>query len=310
MNQNEKKTRRRGSLVGPVILIGLGVVLLLNNLNVIDWNVWEVIIRLWPVLLVAAGLDLLIGHRSTWGSLLALILTIGLVAGALWLFGSGLVGPQTSVQEIKQGTEGAARAEIVVGSAVGGLNVKAQSEPGALVTGQIHTVGQEQVTQDFRLTGKGEDQTAVFKLQSSGDFVGFPASGDTHPWDLALTPDLPMMLEVNMGVGSVDLDLRGLDLSDLDVSIGVGQVTVILPNEGRFKATIGSAIGSTVIVIPAEMEARINFSTGLSGRSVPANFDRRGDAYTSPGYQGAEHRIDLDVSQAIGSVSVQHLRGE
>ena len=78
----EGKTRR-GGLVGPIILITLGVVFLMNNLGVLDWSVWVVIFRLWPVLLVAAGLDLLLGRRSVWGSLLALVRNG--VSGALCL---------------------------------------------------------------------------------------------------------------------------------------------------------------------------------------------------------------------------------
>ena len=73
---------RRGSLVGPLILIGLGVVFLLNNLGALDWNVWEVIFSLWPVLLIAAGLDVLFGRRSGWGALVSLMLIVALLAGA------------------------------------------------------------------------------------------------------------------------------------------------------------------------------------------------------------------------------------
>ena len=76
--------RRRGSLVGPLILIGLGVVFLLNNLGILSWSVWEVIFRLWPILLVAIGLDLLVGRRSTLGSLLALALTL-IILLRLWM---------------------------------------------------------------------------------------------------------------------------------------------------------------------------------------------------------------------------------
>ena len=49
--------KRRSSLIGPTILIGLGIVFLLNNMGILDWNVWEVIFRLWPVLIIAAGLS-------------------------------------------------------------------------------------------------------------------------------------------------------------------------------------------------------------------------------------------------------------
>jgi len=67
-----EQRRWRGSLVGPIILIGLGIVFLLNNLGLLSWSVWEVILRLWPILLIAIGLDILLGRRwaccsSPWG---------------------------------------------------------------------------------------------------------------------------------------------------------------------------------------------------------------------------------------------------
>ena len=43
-------------LFWPIILIGVGVIFLLNNLGVITGSPWEVIWRLWPVLLIALGL--------------------------------------------------------------------------------------------------------------------------------------------------------------------------------------------------------------------------------------------------------------
>ena len=49
--------KNRVSMIGPVILIGLGVVLLLNNLEVLPWSIWGALFRLWPVLLVAVGLE-------------------------------------------------------------------------------------------------------------------------------------------------------------------------------------------------------------------------------------------------------------
>ena len=94
-----KKKERRSSLVVPVILIGLGIVFLLNNLGILTWSVWDVIFRLWPVLLVAGGLDVLIGRRSAWGALLSLVLTLALVAGALWLYEAGIVTGRASSAE-------------------------------------------------------------------------------------------------------------------------------------------------------------------------------------------------------------------
>ncbi len=66
-NNNVRRSGSRGSLVGPAVLVGLGIILLLNNFGALPWSVWETIFRLWPVLVIGVGLDLLIGRRSIWG---------------------------------------------------------------------------------------------------------------------------------------------------------------------------------------------------------------------------------------------------
>ncbi len=297
--------KRRGSLVGPVILIGLGIIWLLNNLGILEWSVWEMIFRLWPALLIAAGLDLLIGRRSVWGSLLALVLVLAVLAGALWLFGVGIgTGQVSAAEEIRQALDGATQAEVVIGPGVGTLHIEALSELANLVEGAIHLSRGERATPEFAVEG----ETATFTLRSEGvafgPFVG--SWDDQRGWDLGLNPDVPLQLEVSLGVGRSDVDLTGLTVSDLEVSMGVGQTTVILPDEGRFQAKIEGAIGQTVVVIPAGLAARIRVDTGLAGRQLPDGYQRRDDVYTSPGYESADNRVDLEVSQAIGNITIRH----
>jgi hypothetical protein len=300
--------KRRGSLVGPVILIGLGIIWLLNNLGMLEWSVWEVIFRLWPVLLVAVGLDLLLGHRSVWGSLVALLLTLAILASVLWLFGTSMgTGGALVSEDIRQALDGATQAKVVIAPAVGTLHIEALPESASLVEGVIHLSSGERATPKFAV----EDETATFTLRSEGMAFG-PFAGswdDQRGWDLGLNPDVPLQLEISLGGGKSDVDLTGLTVNDLEVSMGVGQTTVTLPDEGRFQAKIEGAIGQTVVVIPAGLAARIRVETGLAGSQLPDGYQRRDDVYTSPGYDSADHRIDLEVSQAIGNVAIRHPEG-
>jgi len=116
---------------------------------------------------------------------------------------------------------------------------------------------------------------------------------------------VPLELEISLGVGLTDIDLTGLTVSELKVNMGLGRTTVILPDEGRFYAKIEGAIGETVVVIPAGMAARIRVDTGLAVSDLPDSYQQRGDIYTSPGYASADDRVDLEVSQAIGRVTVR-----
>ena len=48
--------RCRGSL-GAIILICSGIILLLNNLGILPWSLWLSLWRLWPILVILAGLQ-------------------------------------------------------------------------------------------------------------------------------------------------------------------------------------------------------------------------------------------------------------
>jgi hypothetical protein len=306
---------RRVSLVGPVILIGLGIVILLNTLGVLAWSVWEVIFRLWPILLIAAGLEILLNRLSIWGSLLALVLTVVIVAGALWLLGPD-IGARRIVagEEVSQALGGATRAEVVIEPGIGSLHVEALPESAearevllpssALVEGVVGVGRGRRVDRHFAVAGG----TATFILcsEGEGETIGpFFWWSDQPRWELGLAPEVPLELDIGFGVGLADIDLTDLTVDDLKVSMGIGRTIVTLPDEGRFYAKIDSAIGETVVVIPAGMAARVRVDTGLAVSDLPDSYQQRDDVYTSPDYASADDRVDLEVSQAIGKVTIR-----
>jgi hypothetical protein len=81
MNAHSRLAKRpapRRSFDGSAALIGIGVVVLLNSLGWLGWDLWEPLARLWPVLLIASGLNLLAGRPS---HMLSALLAFGLVIG-------------------------------------------------------------------------------------------------------------------------------------------------------------------------------------------------------------------------------------
>ena len=109
----EKKKSNRGSPLGPVLLILIGGILLLNVLGVLDWSIWWSLLRLWPVLLIAAGLELLLG-RWKWGSLLATILVVAVVVTALWLTSTGVTTSGLVTEQIRQPLGNANSADVSI----------------------------------------------------------------------------------------------------------------------------------------------------------------------------------------------------
>jgi Domain of unknown function (DUF5668)/Cell wall-active antibiotics response 4TMS YvqF len=299
---------RRGGLVGPAILVALGVVFLLNNLGYLGWGVWETLARLWPVLLIAIGLDLMIGRRSILGSALVALLVLAALGMAVWWTGLWLpAGVAVTSETISQPLGVARRADVDIGMSAGRLIVGPLAESDNLIEGMIAKGSGEQVLRDFAISG----DNATFKLRSQAAWV-FPVRerrGERVEWSLLLNRDIPLRLHIDNGAGQATLDLARLQVADLDVNTGVGQTTLTLPQQGQVQARINGGIGETVVIIPAGMAARIEATTGLGQVNVVGNYQRDGKVSISPGYDGATNRVDLVVNGGIGSITVRQESG-
>lgn len=66
---------RHGAPIWGVLLVFLGVVFLLQTLDILPWDLWRTLWRFWPALLVVGGINVLVGHRNVW-AVSALILAV------------------------------------------------------------------------------------------------------------------------------------------------------------------------------------------------------------------------------------------
>ena len=72
--------RHNRSLFWPFVLVGVGIIWLLSNLNVIPAVNIGTFAKLWPLLLVVLGLDILFGRRSPWlGGVIGLLAIAGVI---------------------------------------------------------------------------------------------------------------------------------------------------------------------------------------------------------------------------------------
>jgi len=304
----ERHHRRQGGFVWPLILITLGVMFLLSNLGMLNWNVWDAIWRLWPVLLIAIGLDILFGRRSAIGALISLALVVALIGGVIWFVTTQapvVTGQALTTDRIVQERADASIADVQINFGTGQLRLGALKDSGNLVEGTVVRGPGETVLRDWTLEGG----MARFRLHSQGvPFDPWPwgGRGNERMWDLNLSPSVPMQLNISAGVGQSTIDLSELQLTGLKVSSGVGETTVTLPARGRLSAKVSGGIGKLTVIVPQGMAARIDASAGLGGLDIASGrFVRQGGDYVSADYATAQDRIDLDVSGGIGQVIVR-----
>jgi hypothetical protein len=294
---------KREGFVGAILLIGLGIVFLLSNLGYLTLNVWEMVIRLWPLLLVAIGLDIAIGRRSVWGGIVGLVIILVMLVGALWIYGVRQAGGQSLTgEQISQGLDGVTKARIEIVPALGALHIGSVPEPDGLISGTVRLSGGIQVKQDFTKTG----DEGFYSLRGTGGVTIRIPNNQDWSWDLFLTPRIPLDIKTSLGAGELSLDLTGMKVSNLEVNFGVGQATVTLPEGFKFDGAINGAIGQIVIIVPRSVGLRIIEDGVIVSVNAPTDFSHSGNLYTSPNYDQAEERVDLKIDLAMGEVQIRY----
>lgn len=302
---NERHERE--SIVGPILLIGLGVIFLLNNLGVLAWHSWGTLLRLWPVLLIAWGVELIFGDDSIWGQIIAAALMVAAMAGAVWLTAApSRLGAEQTL-EISHPLDDAARATIRLERSAGRIIVDALADSTDLVAGVARHLKGETIHEDYDKVG----DEAIFSLTAQNLFAQFtPQSSASPAWELSLHPRPDLTLTADLGVGEFSFDLSDMNLDEVVIDFAVGSTTVALPKSGNYTLDVDGAIGQIIIEVPRGAAVRIDPDTALVGRDFPASYREEGDAYVSPGYDEAESYAEITVDLAIGSVDVRELGGE
>lgn len=295
--------RVRSGVFGPLLLIGFGMLLLLNNMNVISVSVWMMLFRLWPLFLIASGLDMLIGRRSVLGAVTSVILILGLFAGGIWLIQTQEPVRKTTRTVFTEPLSGTKSASVRIDPGVAEISIESISGD-QLIDFRVPVINSGWLDYDLHKTGNA----ATIKLSLDPDMwlPDFNFDQEDWLWQVGLNQSVSYNLTVDMGVGVVAADLSDMQVEQIQIDLGVGEVDLILPNEGKVDVHVDSGIGQLIISIPENMSARIIMDTGLVGHKLPARYTQSGDVYYSTDYSDTANSVDIYIEQGMGAVIIRH----
>jgi len=297
----DRRRPRRGSLFFPLVLIAIGAVLLLSNLGVIPSIAWGQLIRFWPVLLIALGIDILIGRPSLGSTLGALIGTCAIIAlalSAIYLFGPDAW--VTRRQSLSYPLGSAASAEIALACAGCSIDVSGEATPEHLIEGTVAVRADERLSQSEHRAG-----SAVRYELTAEPFLPslWRSSRDERSWTVRLRDGIPIELDVETD-GPIALDLRGLRIESVDISAGSEPCDVILPTEGR--ATVTVSADDLIVRVPDGVGVRVA-GTPEGSFDVPEDYVGSEGDLRSPGYGDAAAAVDLRIRPGTGDVEIAPL---
>jgi len=70
---------RKGNMVIGILLLVIGVVLLFKELGLVQWEQVKELARMWPVLLIFWGLDILIPKKLLWLEIILILVIIAFI---------------------------------------------------------------------------------------------------------------------------------------------------------------------------------------------------------------------------------------
>ncbi len=301
---------RGGGLAGALILITLGVIFLLDNLGAIEVS-WLSLWRFWPVLLILIGLDLLLGRRSTLGSVLLAALSVIIVIGVIFLAGTGIAmrgspGGETVTYDIEHRLTPEVES-LLIDITLGATTASVYPLSGSVsrdyaVLGSITTDSEMELVNDYEASGDRGTVRITQKGETGTVIVGDSRTGMVGMVDLGLTTEVPVDLVITSGAGEATIDLTGINLRSLQITSGVGALTLILPGEGQYDVILTSGVGAVTIELPHDMEARLHYE-GIS--IIDGGRLERIEAglWETDGYAAASDRAEITIQSGIGAIT-------
>ncbi len=325
---------RYRSFFWPILLVGVGVVWLLSNLGYIEPISLGSVLRFWPVILIVMGIDILFSRRFPWvGAVVGLLAVAGVVALLLTAPRVGVsTGAQTRTEYFSTPLEGVQTVEydIDTSSAPVDFSVLTGNDTD-LISAKITHRG----TMRFDVTGTTDKIIKMSEYTDNTTWFSWDFSFDSQRWEIALAPDVPTDIILNGGSGSLDIDLRGVELNSLrtdfgsgssdvilpetdqayiaEIESGSGSVNIELPSDTSMTLTIDSGSGSTSVSVPGDAAYRVEVMVDGSGSlSLSDDLMKSADsrsfgigAWETDDYSQAEKRILIQIlRQGSGSISI------
>lgn len=262
---------RRAGMFWGVVLLVLGGLLLAENLGLLPVSAGALLLPLFLVLLGAWIVVGALGRRGRWDAQ-AVVVPLSGAPSARVVFSHG-------AGRLRVGG-GAGGGELVAGTFAGGL--------------------------DHRESRTAEGVVADLRVPSDWTRWGW-GPGGSFDWDVRLSEEVPLALELRVGASENILDLSRLRVTEFSLETGASSTDVLLPAAaGLTRVVVRSGAASVRLRVPDGVAACVTGSGGLASFDVDARrFPRAGAAWESPDFARASNRVEIRAEVGVGSVEVR-----
>ena len=163
--------------------------------------------------------------------------------------------------------------------------------------------------------------------QPDTDEIGIPDGDVKYQWNLQFNEEMPLEMDISVGAGESNLDLRSLTverfsidtgagsatvlfggspLRTVDVQAGVGEVKLDLTGEWDADAnvSIDAGVGQMSIVLPSDVGVIVDADLGIGDLNANG-FIIEGDNYVNAAYGDSPVTLSIDLNGGVGAITLQ-----
>ena len=320
---------RRSFLNWGTFLIGLGAVPLGVQLGVLDQAAASQLLRLWPVILIAIGVGLLLHFTpmdaiggtlaaGTFGVLLGSVIAGG-IPGAASACNSSSPAGSTPTQQSGQFSEGAASLNLELNCA----DVSVGRQAGQSWSVQVNADGQPII----------ESGATSLTVRSPSNTVFNPFGSDRHEeWQVMMPTEQALSTNMTLNASTGDLELGGGAISNVSATFNGSDVTLDLLGEPTPAASLNTTLNASSVnvllplaqtngsmtlnaaslemCVPDGAGIRIDYHGTLSSDNfAAAGLVQAGQSWQSTNFDTTGVRINLGITANVSSLTLNPAGG-
>ncbi|OYD43686.1 LiaI-LiaF-like domain-containing protein [Sphingobacterium cellulitidis] len=292
-------------------LVFAGLVFLLHNMKVIDFNFYG-IINLWPLILVSIGISLLLQGRtySKYIVIASNIILCGIIfykgitskdtfydrLGNIEVnTGDDIEGPFTQVvsQNLSEGTE---TAKLTINGGAAKYNFSAGKDSSLILDAKT-----AQATASLNLQSKGEknvsmELTSKMKNNKYNNSLIEVALNTKPLWDL----------EFNVGAAAITGDFKQMRIGKLEVNSGASSLNLYLPkpSDGVCDIEVNTAASKVILYLPKGAACQVETDALFSNNKYEDVDVVIDDVRKSKNFDQETNKYDIKVAGAANSLSI------
>ncbi len=296
-----------------LLFVCLGVIFFLINFGILSWSFWISVVDVWPLILILLGIGLLFNKRLPFSTIL-LVFLIALV-GYSMIFGDRYESFRSwnffSHNSSMSHSENSMVTDVSLSPEIKKAQIKMNLGGAQVSLGSLSSVDNQSQLAKGSYTWQNMFGTnrPEFGTRQEGDTMNISLSsnkqgGVKDRLQMDLSDKVKYSLDINAGAINGDFDFSQLEIEKINLKTGASKFDLRFGDNGlTTEGKIESGASKLTLVIPENVGLYVHFN----GVASETNFMGSGllldnKDWSSPGYDQARTKVNLDISCAAGSI--------